>query len=136
MKKGIILFDIDYVLINTDKLRPFLINNDWKKAKLPYKKSVYPEVIKILEKIKKEYMLGIFSENNNLDYQEDKFTKSGLKKYFDKDLVFIVKSKKDSIQLIKLMINKKNILINNKEAISHLRKNGLINKIYNSFRNK
>jgi hypothetical protein len=62
---------------------------------------------------------------------------------FEKRVLFIILlsciiiiSVFDSIQLIKLMISKKSILINNKEVISHLRKNGLINKIYNSFRNK
>ncbi len=41
----------------------------------------------------------------------------------------------DSIQLIKLMINKKQILINNKEAVSCLRKRGLMNRIYMFFHN-
>ncbi len=41
----------------------------------------------------------------------------------------------DSIQLIKLMIGKKSFLLNNKEAIIHLKKNGITNKICSLFHN-
>lgn len=62
---------------------------------------LFEDVKDCLEKLKKDYILGVFSESNK-EYQMLKLNKSGLLKYFDKSLIFIFERKivEDSLKLL------------------------------------
>ena len=57
-----------------------------------YSKTLFPEVIEVLEKMKDVYTLGIYSQGfESLQRLKIKF--SGIENYFDKDLIFIDRDK-------------------------------------------
>ena len=102
--KGIILFDIDHVLINTEMLRPFLKNVDeekWQDQDLPFKDSVYEGAIEIIKRLQEDFELGIFSECGNLPYQNRKLSESGLRHFFNPNFIFITRSKERDARLVR-----------------------------------
>jgi FMN phosphatase YigB (HAD superfamily) len=170
MQKGIILFDIDRTIFDTDamvkdideattkilkssnlvslrvlnKSRRFSPENYTKilckkfkfesqekllevfyseKYEYIYKDNVFPETKVVLDGLKGDYQLGIFSEGT-AKFQNNKFRSMGLNEYFDKDLIFIFDAKdtKEAIQ----KIPKDAIMVDDKERICEfLTKNGI-----------
>jgi len=135
--KQIILFDIDYTLINTNKLIAKAVSIIIKRKKngkinknleLPNHKSpiiklllkyyltpanlkdcIYPDTFKILKLLKNEGVeLGIFSEGN-YNIQIQKLRVSKLLPYFNPDLIFIQKNKISILNKSILLLAKKSI---------------------------
>jgi hypothetical protein len=97
----ILLFDIDYTLINVKLFwKPLNIEPDWKKANLPYRDAVYKEVPEVLEKLSKKFQLGIYSEGDE-NFQLKKLQKGNLLQFFTKKLMYIHISKKNTLEQIK-----------------------------------
>lgn len=67
-----------------------------------FRKALFSETINILEELKKDYRIGIYSQGFE-DFQMRKLTLSGIVDYFDKDLMIIERRKlsDDSIKKIK-----------------------------------
>lgn len=169
MDKGIILFDIDRTLLDTDKMsrdrneavmKALQVNESGKidKAKEEYRKTlvnereydpagyaktlgkifgeksvelildiyygskygkiyrnaVFPEVHKVLAKLKGNFRLGIFSEGT-AKFQNHKFNSLDLKDFFDKELIFILDAK-DDLEIIN-KIPRNAIVVDDKEKI-------------------
>lgn len=85
--KKIVFFDIDYTLFNTDI---------FKKSNLKQYKN-YNEVEKVLKNLSEKLDLGIFSEGEK-DFQEKKLEKTGIRKYFNKNDVYILQGKNLNIK--------------------------------------
>lgn len=66
-----------------------------------YRQCVYPDVMPVLNKLSTTYVLGIFSQGNEV-YQQQKLELSGLKPYFKDDFIFILHRKLDAHTLEKL----------------------------------
>jgi FMN phosphatase YigB (HAD superfamily) len=102
--RGIIFFDIDYTLVDTDILRPYLEDGKitgWEGKKLPFEKAVYPEVREILEKLGKKYKLGIFSEcKADPSFQTAKLAGGGIINFFSPEFIFIGESKAELIHVV------------------------------------
>ena len=79
-----------------------------------YSDSIYPETLIVLEKLKNEYRLGIYSEGT-YKFQNHKFNSMGISKYFDKELVFIVPAK-DTPDVI-ARIPRDSLVVDDKEII-------------------
>jgi FMN phosphatase YigB (HAD superfamily) len=79
-----------------------------------YEDCVFPDAYKIFEELKTPYKLGIFSEGT-IRFQNHKFISSGLKKYFEPELVFIFdnKSLPESLNIIP----KDSIIVDDKESV-------------------
>jgi len=93
-----------------------------------YKESLFPEVKTVLEKLKKNYILGIFSEGF-MEYQSDKIKLSGLNKFFDKNLIFIERRKTNPESIKKLPIG--SIIVDDrKEVIEKLKQAGSFKLIW------
>jgi FMN phosphatase YigB (HAD superfamily) len=88
-KRKIVFLDIDYTLFNTDI---------FKKSNLKEYKN-YDEVKKVLESLSKKLDLGIFSEGEK-NLQEKKLENTGIKKYFNKNDIYILQGKNLSIKKI------------------------------------
>lgn len=164
--KGIILFDIDRTLFDTDKLNretnkkiadlldvdedvlfsvkkkytdalesrrkfdpenyikvlrkkfnyktPKLLEDVYYGKENIYENCVYSEVYKVLDNLSAKYSLGIFSEGTKR-YQNHKFISSGLKNYFEPDLIFIFDAKDEDKVLLK--IPKEAVIVDDKESI-------------------
>jgi putative hydrolase of the HAD superfamily len=89
-----------------------------------YKGSVYPEVIDVLDSLKKNnFHLGIFSEGT-IKFQNHKFRSLDLEKYFDRGLI-IIREAKDTDETIQ-EIPEGAIIVDDKEKICELLfKNGI-----------
>lgn len=88
-----------------------------------YSDAVYPESFEVLEKLKEQYRLGIYSEGTGV-FQNHKFQSMGIQKYFDKELIFIVDAKDNQKTLAK--IPKGAIIVDDKERIcEYLTQNGI-----------
>lgn len=110
-------FIYDYLKIKENKrINPFL-------EKETYKKALFPEVRELLEKLKKDYRLGVFSEGF-YEYQQLKI--SSLIDLMDKDLIFIARRKLDDNFLSTLP--KTSIIIDDrKEVVEKLKSFGGFN---------
>ena len=85
-----------------------------------YSKTLFPEVIEVLEKMKEVYTLGIYSQGfESLQRLKIKF--SGIENYFDKDLIFIDRDKTRPEFVAKLPIGAM-VIDDKKEVIEALRK--------------
>jgi len=60
-----------------------------------YSGAVFPEVIHVLNQLKNDFILGIYSQGFS-DLQKIKIELSGIKDYFDKKLIYINNDKLDS----------------------------------------
>lgn len=99
--KQILLFDIDYTLINVKFFwKPLKIEPDWRKAELNYKVAIYKEVPAILEKLSKRATLGIYSEGDT-NFQLEKLQQGNLLQFFTKKLMYIHSSKQNTLEQIK-----------------------------------
>jgi len=72
----------------------FFLNNE-----RDFKAALFAEVLSSLERLSKEFLLGIFSEGD-LEFQQAKLEKSGIKKFFKPELVFIFPSKANELKVI------------------------------------
>ena len=79
-----------------------------------YKKSVYPEFLKIAKILISKYRLGIFSEGYKR-FRENRLKSMDIGKYIDSDLVFMFDAKDTSGAISKLP--KKSIVVDDKETI-------------------
>jgi len=95
--KGIILFDIDYVLVNTDVIKKELRlpNGSYDENKFS-EKILYPETNQVLKKLKHHYDLGIWSQGK-LGFQKAKLVKSGIINFFNPELIFITETDKTEL---------------------------------------
>lgn len=87
--KKIVFFDIDYTLFDCDNFK----NSNLK----DYKN--YDETGKVLKDLSKKNDLGIFSEGEK-DLQEKKLEKTGIKKYFNRNNIYMLQGKSLSIKKI------------------------------------
>lgn len=93
-----------------------------------YEESLFPEVKIVFEKLKKDYILGIFSEGF-IDYQSNKIKLSGLDKFFDKNFIFIERRKTDPESIKKLPMG--SIIVDDrKEVIEKLKTLNKFNLIW------
>ncbi len=178
MKKGIILFDIDRTILDTEKLSNLLtenilkvLNTDdidrikdikekyhlslknqreyepetalrliaqefgfidlprlvdvyyGKKYEFLYKDCIYPEFFEVAQELKDKFKFGVYSEGTK-KLQNHKFESMGIRKYFDKDLIFIVDAK--DTQEILMKIPRMAIVVDDKEIIcKFLSENGV-----------
>ena len=91
-QKPIILFDIDYTLIDTTLLMRTCMWRFWSIKRL-YKECVYPDVVPTLRALEKKATLGIFSQAlTRLQYL--KIDYSGLSVFFNKRHIYISRNKK------------------------------------------
>lgn len=87
-----------------------------------YKESVFPETIELFEKLKDNHTLGLYSEGT-LHFQIHKFESTGLGKYLDKNLIFIVEAKDEPDVIGNLP--KDCVIVDDKEIIcKYLTENG------------
>ena len=101
------------------------------KYKYIYKNNVFPKTRIVLDKLKTNYRLGIYSEGIS-KFQNNKFKSLELDEYFEKNLIFIFAAKDTEEAIAK--IPKSAIIIDDKERICEfLTKNGInaiwLNKI-------
>jgi len=95
--KGIILFDIDYVLVNTDVIKKELRLSDGNYDENKFsEKILYPETNQALKKLKHDYNLGIWSQGE-LGFQKAKLIKSGIIDFFNPELIFITEANKTKL---------------------------------------
>lgn len=93
-----ILFDIDYTLLDTDILKKYLPEpKNWRLVKLPFAQSLFPETRAVLAALQKKFPLGIFSECVDYDFQITKLKESGLWSFFDPALIYIDFAKADLV---------------------------------------
>lgn len=90
-----------------------------------YQKSLFKETIDVLEKLKADYSLGIYSEGFE-DYQTKKLVMSGIIDYFDKDLITIERRKLND-ESVKKINNGSTVIDDNKKVVEKL-------KNYDSFK--
>lgn len=88
-KKPIIFFDIDYTLFDVAAFK----KSNLKDFRL------YEETKDILKKLHKWAVLGIFSEGED-NFQKAKLERTGIKKYFLKDNVYVFMGKHNYIENI------------------------------------
>lgn len=95
---------------------PKLLSNIYfgKEYKYIYSDSVYPETRIVFDKLKDEFIFGIYSEGTK-KYQNHKFKSMGISNYFEPSLIFIVDAKDNKETLEKLP--KESIIVDDKEII-------------------
>lgn len=85
-----------------------------------YSKSLFNETIEVLEKMKDEYTLGVYTQGfESLQRLKMKF--SGIENYFDKDFIFINRDKTRPEVIVKLPTGAM-VIDDKKEVIETLRK--------------
>jgi len=89
MKKGLVFFDIDYVLFNT---------RHFKKSKLKDYEN-YQETLSALKNLSEFITLGIFSKGK-YDWQTAKLKNTGIANFFDKQNVHIFSNKNTNIKKV------------------------------------
>lgn len=87
-----------------------------------YKKSLHPEVKENLEKISKDFKLGVYSEGF-YEYQKKKVYWSGIGEFFDEELIFITQNKSDP-EFLKTLPEGAIIIDDKKEKIEKLKEFG------------
>lgn len=106
-RKKVVLFDIDYTLFDTDRLK----QSELQEHKL------YDEVVSVLEDLSKIADLGILSEGD-LAFQKKKLLKTEIEKHFSKNNVFIVSDKLAALdQILKKYKNNKLYLVDDRLQI-------------------
>lgn len=85
-----------------------------------YSKALFPEIIKVLEKMKDEYILGIYSQGFE-SLQRLKIKYSGIELFFDPNLIFIDRDKTQPNFINKLPVGAM-VIDDKKEVIETLRK--------------
>lgn len=101
-------------------LRSKLLNLFFKN-RVYYRKSLYPETIPVVNKLKRKFSLGIFSEGVR-EFQLAKLKLSGLADYFDKKLVFIYPNKREKAKLLIKRLGSFYVIDDNIEHITALAK--------------
>jgi phosphoglycolate phosphatase-like HAD superfamily hydrolase len=111
--KKIVLFDIDYTILDTDAL---------KKSKL-LTFSLYNEVIDTLNKLKDVADFGIFSEGD-IAFQKKKLKETNIENYFLSEHIHIFEKKNDMIKKILDRYENKGSLffVDDKLSVLHLAK--------------
>jgi len=110
--KGIVLFDIDYVLVNTDVIKKELClpGGNYDEDKFS-EKILYPETNEILKELSRHYYLGIWSQGR-LGFQKAKLVKSRIIDFFNPELIFITETNKtESVSKIKQQLDGKAIYL-------------------------
>ena len=111
-----------------DKLLEFVCQKSGKQIDLTnfiadnpkiYSEALFSEVVTVLEKLKKKFILGIYSQGF-IDLQKTKIVFSGIKNYFNKDLIYLNKDKLES-EFIKTLPNKAIVVDDKKEVIETLK---------------
>ena len=110
--KGIILFDIDYVLVNTDVIKKELrlLNGSYDENKFS-EKILYPKTNQVLKELGHHYDLGIWSQGKP-GFQKAKLVKSGIIDFFNPELIFITETDKtELVSKIKQQLDAKAIYL-------------------------
>lgn len=84
-----------------------------------YSKALFPETIEVLEKMKDEYILGIYSQGFD-GLQRIKVKYSGIEPFFDQNLIF-VDSDKTRVGLVKKLPIGATVIDDKKEVIEALK---------------
>ena len=110
----------DFLKTFEDKFDKKINLEDFNTDKLGiYSKALFPETIEVLEKLKNDYALGIYSQGyENLQRLKIKF--SGIENYFDQDLIFIDRDKTQPDFVVKLP-TKAVVIDDKKEVIEKLK---------------
>ena len=87
IKKTIVLFDIDYTLFDTKAF----IDSGFKKY------APYDEIPPTIKRLSKSFDLGIFSKGE-IEFQNNKLDKTGLRKYFKKSNIHIFEDKNANLK--------------------------------------
>lgn len=105
---------IDVICSELNFKKPELLKSIYYGTENIYEDCAFPDAYKIFEELKPSYKLGIFSEGTTR-FQNHKFISSGLKKYFEPELVFIFdnKSLPESLNIIP----KDPIIVDDKESV-------------------
>jgi phosphoglycolate phosphatase-like HAD superfamily hydrolase len=111
--KKIVLFDIDYTILDTDAL---------KKSNLQIF-ALYNEVLDTFEKLKEVADFGIFSEGN-IAFQKRKLKETNIENYFLSEHIHIFEKKNDMIKKILDRYESKGELffVDDKLSVLHLAK--------------
>jgi FMN phosphatase YigB (HAD superfamily) len=109
-----------YNFENQDKLLEVFYGDKYKHI---YRDNVFPETRIVLDKLKCDYQLGIYSEATH-KFQTHKFKSTGLEKYFEKDLVFILDAK-DTEGAIKNIPEGAMVVDNNERICEFLTEHGI-----------
>lgn len=88
-----------------------------------YSEALFPDTIEALEKLKKEFILGIFSQGFD-KLQRIKIRFSGIENFFDQKLFFISRDK-TNINFVRKLPKGAMIIDDKKEVIGAIRKAGL-----------
>lgn len=94
-----------------------------KKFAYIYKQSVFSDFFEVSKKLKNRFRFGIYSEGS-LKFQRHKYESMMIDKYFDKNLVFIVRSK-DNRTMLKKMTKNMTIIDDKKIICDFLFKNNI-----------
>ena len=106
----IIFFDIDHTIFDTQKF--------WDTKLVEY--SVHPEVKAVLQEIKKNALLGIFSEGEK-DFQYEKLKKTGILDMFESENIFISLHKMEVMStILEKYAGKKLYFVDDKLTILHM----------------
>ncbi len=93
-----------------------------------YKKSLHPEVKENIEKISKDFRIGVYSEGF-YEYQKKKVFWSGIGDFFDEELIFITQNKSDP-EFLKTLPEGAIIIDDKKEKIQKLKEAGRFNFVW------
>ncbi len=111
--KKIVLFDIDYTILDTDVL---------KKSNLA-KFELYKEVLETFSQLKEVADFGIFSEGD-IAFQKKKMRETNIEKYFLEEHIHIFEKKNDEIENLLKKYDPKGSLyfVDDKLSVLHLAK--------------
>ena len=88
-----------------------------------YKDYIFPEAYELINNLKNKYNLGLYSEGTQ-KFQNYKIESSGILKYFDIDLIFILDNKSTPVSLAK--IPSSSVIIDDKKSVcQYLFENGM-----------
>jgi len=109
-----------YDFKNQDRLLEVFYADKYKHI---YEDNIFPETRIVLDNLKNKFRLGIYSEATH-KFQIHKFKATGLEKYFDKDLVFILDAK-DTEGAIKNIPDGALVVDNNEHICEFLTEHGI-----------
>lgn len=89
MNKIVVLLDIDYTLFDTKTFKESGLTNY----------SLYEEVLEMLEKLKGQVSLGIFSKGD-AEFQNIKLMQTGIKDFFNQDNIHVFQDKDINIDKV------------------------------------
>ncbi|MEI8067384.1 MAG: HAD family hydrolase [Candidatus Shapirobacteria bacterium] len=93
-----------------------------------YSKSLFPETIPVLNHLKEEFKLGVYSQGFD-DFQKTKIESSGTEKFFDKNSVYIDRNKLHS-DFIKKIPDGVTIIDDKRKVVEELKTHGRFNIIW------